>query len=76
MNSKSLQRRVWVSLAITIASVVATILLISIRASRFANPVAREYAAGTARFILALLINLIWRRNRAADALKSAPPRS
>jgi membrane protease YdiL (CAAX protease family) len=76
MNSKSLQRRVWVSFAITIASVVATILLVSIPASRFANPAAREYAAGTARFILALLIILIWRWNRAADALKSAPPRS
>jgi len=76
MNSNSLQRRVWVSLSITIAFVVATILLVSIPASRFAGPAAREYAAGAARFILALLIILIWRWNRVADALKSASPRS
>jgi hypothetical protein len=76
MNSNSLQRRVWVSLAITIAFVVATILLVSIPASRFASAAAREYAAGIARVNLALLIILIWRWNRAADALKSASPRS
>jgi membrane protease YdiL (CAAX protease family) len=77
MNSNSLQRRVWVSLAITIAFIVATILLVSIPASRFASPAAQEYAAGTARVIFALLIIvLIWRWNCAADALKSASPRS
>jgi hypothetical protein len=77
MNSNSLQRRVWLSLGITIAVVVATILLVSIPASRFAGPAAREYAAGTARVILALLvIVLIPRWNRVADALKSPSPRS
>jgi uncharacterized protein len=76
MNSNSLLRRVSLSLAITIAFVVATILLVSIPASGFAGPAAREYAAGSARFILALLIILIWRWNRAADALKSTSARS
>ena len=65
------------SFAITIAFVVATILLVSIPASRFASPAAREYAAGTARVTVALLvILLIWRWSRVADALKSASPRS
>jgi membrane protease YdiL (CAAX protease family) len=77
VNNNSLQRKVWLSLAITIAVVVATVLLVSIPASRFGSPAAREYAAGTARVILALLvIVLIWRWNRVADALKSPSPRS
>jgi membrane protease YdiL (CAAX protease family) len=77
MTSDTLQRKVWVSLAMTIAFIVATILLVSIPASRFASPAAREYAAGIARIILALLvIVLIWRWSRVADALKSPSPRS
>ena len=42
MTSDTLQRKVWVSLAMTIAFMVATILLVSIPASRFASPAARE----------------------------------
>jgi len=77
MTIDTLQRKVWVSLAMTIAFIVATILLVSIPASRFTSPAAREYAAGIARVILALLvIALIWRWSRVADALKSPSPRS
>ena len=77
MTSDTLQRKVWVSLAMTIAFMVATILWVSIPASRFASPAAREYAAGIARVILALLvIVLIWRWSRVADALKLPSPRS
>lgn len=77
MSGDTLQRKVWVSLAMTIAFIVATILWVSIPASRFASPAAREYAAGIARVILALLvIVLIWRWSRVADALKLPSPRS
>src|SRR5437773_8785502 len=77
MNTDTLQRKVLVSLTVTIAFLVATILLVSVPASRFTSPPAREYAAGVARIILAfLVIVLIWRWNRVAHALKSPSPRS
>ena len=46
MTSDTLQRKVWVSLAMTIAFMVATILLVSIPASRFASPAARDALPG------------------------------
>src|SRR5207249_11580679 len=77
MNTDTLQRKVLVSLTVTIAFLVASILLVSVPASRFTSPPAREYAAGVARIILAfLVIVLIWRWNRVASALKSPSPRS
>ena len=42
MSGDTLQRKVWVSLAMTIAFMVATILWVSIPASLFASPAARE----------------------------------
>ncbi len=77
MNTDTLQRKVLVSLTVTITFLVATILLVSVPASRFTSPPAREYAAGVARAILAfLVIVLVWRWNRIAHALRSPSPRS
>jgi membrane protease YdiL (CAAX protease family) len=77
MSTNTLQRKVLVSLTVTIAFLVATILLVSVPASRFTSPPAQEYAAGVARVILAfLVIVLIWRWNRVAHALKSPSLRS
>jgi len=39
-------REIWIGLAITIVFIAATILLVSVPASRFTDPAAREYAAG------------------------------
>jgi len=77
MTADTLQRKVWVSLAITIVFIAATVLLISVPASRFTDPAAREYAAGIARVILALLVILaIRQRSRGSYALTSPSPRS
>jgi membrane protease YdiL (CAAX protease family) len=77
MTADTLQRKVWVSLAITIVLIAATVLLVSVPASRFTDPAAREYAAGIARVILALLVILaIRQRSRGSYALTSPSPRS
>jgi len=77
MTADTLQRKVWVSLAITIVFIAATVLLVSVPASRFTDPAMREYAAGIARVILALLAILtIRQRSRGSYALTSPSPRS
>jgi CAAX protease family protein len=77
MTADSLQRKVWASLAITIVFIAATVLLVSVPASRFTDPAVREYAGGVARVILALLVILtIRQRNRGSYALTSPSPRS
>jgi membrane protease YdiL (CAAX protease family) len=76
MTADSLQRKVWASLAITIVFI-ATVFLVGVPASRFTDPAVREYAAGVARVILALLVILtIRQRNRGSYALTSPSPRS
>src|SRR5258708_13534242 len=70
-------RKIWICLAITIVFIAATVLLVSVPASRFTGPAAREYAAGIARVILALLVILTIRhRNRELHTLTSPSPRS
>lgn len=49
-------------MAITVAIIAATILLISVPASRFTDPAAREYVAGIARVIVGLIVIVIIRR--------------
>jgi CAAX protease family protein len=77
MNTDTLQRKVLVSLTVTIAFLVATILLVSVPASRFTGPPAREYAAGVARVILAFVVILAIRhRNQELHMLAAPSPRS
>jgi len=73
--SDTLWRKVWISVAITAAFVAATIFLVSVPASRFSNPAAREYAAAIARLILAGVAIIALRRS-SPDALQSPTPRS
>ena len=49
-------RKIWVGLAITIVFIAATVLLVSVPASRFTDPTAREYGAGIARVIVGLIV--------------------
>ena len=77
MTADSLQRKVWVSLAITIVFIAATVLLISVPASRFTDPAAREYAAGIARVIVGLIVIVtIRQRNWGSNTLSSPSSRS
>ena len=62
VNSKNtLLRNCWIGLAITILFIAATVLM-SVPASRFTDPAAREYAAGIARIIIGLITILAMRR--------------
>jgi membrane protease YdiL (CAAX protease family) len=73
----TLWRKVWISVAITAAFIAATILFVSVPASRFSDPAAREYAAAIARVILAMVAIIALRKsNWASDALRSPTPRS
>jgi len=49
MATDTLWRKAWISVAITAAFIVATVLFVSVPASRFNDPAAREYAAAIAR---------------------------
>ena len=70
-------RKIWICLAITIMFIAATVLLVSVPASRFTDPAAREYAAGIARVIVGLIVIVtIWRRNWGLNALSSPSSRS
>jgi membrane protease YdiL (CAAX protease family) len=65
VNPKNaLLRNCWIGLAITILFVAATVLMVSVPASRFADPAAREYAAGIARVIVGLMMILAIRRSK------------
>jgi membrane protease YdiL (CAAX protease family) len=65
VNSKNiLLNKTWICLAITIAFLAATVLLVSFPASQFTGPAAREYAAGVARIILALAVMLVMRQRK------------
>jgi hypothetical protein len=71
-----LWRKVWISVAITVVFIVATIFFVSVPAARFSDPAAREYAAAIARVVLAL-VAIIALRKSSPDALRSpTPPRS
>ena len=78
VNPKNvLLRKTWIGLAITIAFVAATILLVSFPASQFTGPAAREYAAGIARIIVALTVILVIRQRKwGSNALTWPGPRS
>ena len=71
----TLLRKVWISVAITAAIVVATIFFVSVPAARFSDPAAREYVAAIARVILAVVAIFALRQSRP-DALRSPTPRS
>ena len=75
MAADTLWRKVWISVAITAAFIAATIFFVSIPASRFSNPAATEYAAATARVILAV-VAIIALRQTNSEALRSPMPRS
>jgi membrane protease YdiL (CAAX protease family) len=73
----TLARKTWISVAITAAFLGATIFLVSLPASRFTDPVAREYAAAIGRFIVGLIaIFAIRKLNWDSNALSSASPRA
>jgi len=76
VNSKNtLLRNCWIGLAITILFIAATVL-ISVPASRFTDPAAREYAAGIARIIIGLITILAMRRPKwGSYALSWRAPR-
>jgi CAAX protease family protein len=66
-------RKVWLSVAITAAFIAATVMLISVPASRFTDPTAREYAAGIARLIVGLMVIVIIRRRSWGFEVLSSP---
>jgi membrane protease YdiL (CAAX protease family) len=73
----TLVRKIWIGLAITIAFIAVTVLLVSFPASQFTSPAAREYAAGIARIIVGLMVILVIRqRNCSSNALTWPGPRS
>jgi uncharacterized protein len=76
VNSKNtLLRNCWIGLAITILFIAATVLM-SVPASRFTDPAAREYAAGIARIIIGLITILAMRRPKwGSYALSWRAPR-
>jgi CAAX protease family protein len=76
VNSKNtLLRNCWIGLAITILFIAATVLM-SVPASRFTDPAAREYAAGIARIIIGLITILAMRRPKwGSYALSWQAPR-
>jgi CAAX amino terminal protease family. len=78
MNPKNiLVRKIWIGLAITVIFIAATVLLVSLSASRFTSPAAREYAAGIARTIVGLMTILAIRQSKwGSNALTSPRPRS
>jgi membrane protease YdiL (CAAX protease family) len=59
-----LPRKIWIGLAITIAFIAVTVLLVSFPASQFTGPAAREYAAGIARIIIGLTVTLVIRQRK------------
>jgi membrane protease YdiL (CAAX protease family) len=73
----TLARKIWISVAITVAFLAATIFLVSLPASRFTNPAAQEYASAVARFVVALIaIFTIRKVNWDSDTLSSPSPRA
>ena len=75
MTTDTLWRKVWISVAITAAFIAATILFVSVPASRLSHPAAREYAAAIARLLLAG-VTIIALRRTSPDALRSPMARS
>jgi membrane protease YdiL (CAAX protease family) len=77
MAASTLARKIWISIAITIAFLAATIFLVSLPASRFTDAAGREYAAAIARFIVGFIaIFAIRQLNWDSDALSSPSPRA
>lgn len=77
MSTNTTLRKIWISIAVTLAIVSATILLVSAPASRFSDPASREYVAAIARIVLAFVaIAAIARGTWGADALRSPTLRS
>ena len=61
----------------TFAFIAATVMLVSLPASRFTSPAAREYAAGTARTIVGLIMIVAMRQSkRTSNALTLPGPYS
>jgi len=76
-HKNTLLRKIWIGLAITVIFIAATVLLVTLPASRFTDPAAREYAAGIARVILGLMMILAIRKRKGVpNALTSPSPRS
>lgn len=77
MATSTFARKIWISVAITVLFLAATIFLVTLPASRFTGPAAQEYAAAIARFIVGLIaIFAIWKINWDSDALSSSSPRA
>jgi CAAX protease family protein len=69
----TLLRKLCISVAITLAIIVATILLVGVPASRFTDPAGKEYAAGIARIVVGLVVVLIIWQSRWDCNLLSRP---
>jgi hypothetical protein len=73
----TLAKKIWISVAITVVFLAATIFLVSLPASRFTDPAGREYAAAVARFIVGLIAILAIRKvNWDSEALCSPSSRA
>ncbi|PWT78537.1 MAG: hypothetical protein C5B58_15110 [Acidobacteria bacterium] len=73
MAADTFLRKIWLSVAITVAIIAATVLVISFPASRFTDPAAREYIAGIARVIVGLIVVIIIRQRSWGVEVLSAP---
>jgi len=68
-------RKIWISVAITVTFLAATIFLVSLPASRFTDPAGQEYSAAIARFIVGFIaIFAIWKLKWNSNALSSPSP--
>jgi membrane protease YdiL (CAAX protease family) len=78
MATDTLLRKLCISVAITLAIIAATILLVGVPASRFTDPAAREYAAGIARIVVGLVvvILIIWQSKWGCNVLSRPTLRS
>jgi CAAX protease family protein len=73
----TLLRKIWVSVAITVAFVAGTILFVGVPASRFTGPAAQEFAAAIARVTVALIVIVaIGQRSWGLNLLHSGSLRS
>jgi len=70
-------RTILIGLAVTIVFIAATVLLVSVPASRFTDPATGEYAAGISRIVVGLVVILIISQSKWNWNVLSRPtPRS
>jgi membrane protease YdiL (CAAX protease family) len=74
MNPKNIPlRKIWFGLAITVVFVVTTVLVVSLPASQFTGPAAKEYAAGIGRTIVGLIMIGAMRQSKVTSNALTLP---